>query len=200
MITSVSGWWRVVHTARSGRVSTPGSSVRWHLSSCRVRAPAAAARREAAALAGLRHPNILSVYDVLEDAEGVWLIEQWITGAPLSAVLAVTGKLRAIDALALIHGALHGLSYAHGRDVVHGDITPANILIDQSGTPMLVDFGCRSARVKSAWAAPRATWRPRPPRASRWISVPMCIAAVWCWPNCSPVRDCSPREQPGVDP
>ncbi len=100
-----------------------------------------AARREAAALAGLRHPNILSVYDVLEDAEGVWLIEQWITGAPLSAVLAVTGKLRAIDALALIHGALQGLSYAHGRDVVHGDVAPANILIDQSGTPMLVDFG-----------------------------------------------------------
>ena len=102
---------------------------------------AEAARREAAALAGLRHPNILSVYDVLDDAEGVWLIEQWITGAPLSAVLDVTKKLRAIDALALIHGALQGLSYAHGRDVVHGDITPANILIDQSGTPMLVDFG-----------------------------------------------------------
>jgi eukaryotic-like serine/threonine-protein kinase len=101
----------------------------------------AAARREAAALAGLRHPNILSVYDVLEDAEGVWLIEQWITGAPLSEVVAATGKLRAIDALALIHGALHGLSYAHGRDVLHGDITPANILIDQAGTPMLVDFG-----------------------------------------------------------
>ena len=100
-----------------------------------------AARREAAALAGLRHPNILSVYDVLEDAEGVWLIEQWITGAPLSAVLAAAGKLRAIDALALIHGALQGLSYAHGRDVVHGDVAPANILIDQSGTPMLVDFG-----------------------------------------------------------
>ncbi len=100
-----------------------------------------AARREAAALAGLRHPNILSVYDVLDDAEGVWLIEQWITGAPLSAVLAATGKLRAIDALALVHGALQGLSYAHGRDVVHGDVAPTNILIDQSGTPMLVDFG-----------------------------------------------------------
>jgi serine/threonine protein kinase len=100
-----------------------------------------AAWREAAALAGLRHPNILSVYDVLEDDDGVWLIEQWITGAPLAAVLAATGKLRAIDALALIHGALQGLSYAHGRDVIHGDVTPANILIDQSGTPMLVDFG-----------------------------------------------------------
>jgi hypothetical protein len=102
---------------------------------------AEAARREAAVLAGLRHPNILSVYDVVEDAEGVWLIEQWITGAPLSAVLGVTGKLRGIDALALVHGALQGLSYAHGREVVHGDITPGNILIDQAGTPMLVDFG-----------------------------------------------------------
>jgi serine/threonine protein kinase len=67
-----------------------------------------AAWREAAALAGLRHPNILSVYDVLEDDDGVWLIEQWITGAPLAAVLSATGKLRAIDALALIHGALQG--------------------------------------------------------------------------------------------
>ena len=65
-----------------------------------------AARREAAALAGLRHPDILSAYDVLEDAEGVWLIEQWITGAPLSAASAATGRLRGIDALALIHGAL----------------------------------------------------------------------------------------------
>jgi eukaryotic-like serine/threonine-protein kinase len=102
---------------------------------------AEAARREAAALAALRHPNILSVYDVLEDEQGVWLIEQWITGAPLTAVLDVTGKLRAIDALALIHGALQGLSYAHSRNMIHGDITPANILIDHTGTPMLVDFG-----------------------------------------------------------
>lgn len=102
---------------------------------------AEAARREASALAALRHPNILSVYDVFTDDDGVWLIEQWITGAPLSAVLEASGKLRAIDALALMHGALQGLSYAHGRRVIHGDITPSNILIDQTGTPMLVDFG-----------------------------------------------------------
>ena len=138
---SVSGWWRVVHTARSGRAFDPGLKREVALKQLSGSGAGEAARREAAALAGLRHPNILSVYDVLEDAEGVWLIEQWITGAPLSAVLAVTGKLRGIDALALIHGALQGLSYAHGRDVVHGDITPGNILIDQSGTPMLVDFG-----------------------------------------------------------
>jgi serine/threonine protein kinase len=101
---------------------------------------AVAARREASVLAGLRHRHIVSVYDVLDD-DGVWLVEQWITGAALSAVVAQTGKLRAIDALALIHGALSGLAYAHGRDVVHGDIAPGNILINSAGTPMLVDFG-----------------------------------------------------------
>jgi hypothetical protein len=101
---------------------------------------AVAARREARVLAGLKHPNIVAVYDVLDD-DGVWLIEQWISGASLSAVLARTGKLRAIDALALVHGALSGLAYAHGRDVVHGDVAPSNILIDGAGTPMLVDFG-----------------------------------------------------------
>jgi serine/threonine protein kinase len=101
---------------------------------------AAAARREASVLAGLQHPNIVSVYDVLDD-DGVWLVEQWISGAALSAVVAQTGKLRAIDALALIHGALSGLAYAHGHGVVHGDIAPGNILIDAAGTPMLVDFG-----------------------------------------------------------
>jgi hypothetical protein len=101
---------------------------------------AVAAQREGSVLAGLKHPNIVAVYDVFDD-DGVWLIEQWISGASLSAVLAQTGKLRAIDALALVHGALSGLAYAHGREVVHGDVAPSNILIDSAGTPMLVDFG-----------------------------------------------------------
>ena len=103
---------------------------------------AEAARREAAVLAKLRHSNIVSVHDVFDgDDNTVWLVEQWIDGAPLSAVLARTGQLRAIDALALVHGALSGLAHAHDREVVHGDVTPANILIDETGTAMLVDFG-----------------------------------------------------------
>jgi eukaryotic-like serine/threonine-protein kinase len=97
--------------------------------------------REAAVLARLRHPNIVSVHDIFDEDSTVWLVEQWVNGASLSAVLTRTGRLRAIDAFALIHGALQGLSYAHDMDVVHGDVTPANILIDDTGTPMLVDFG-----------------------------------------------------------
>lgn len=107
---------------------------------------AEAVRREAAALAKLRHPNIVTVYDVCDgDTATVWLVEQWVNGAPLSAVLARCGRLRAIDALALVHGALTGLSYAHDRNIVHGDVTPANILINDTGTPMLIDFGLAAA-------------------------------------------------------
>lgn len=123
----------------------------------------AAVHREATALATLRHPNIVAVHDLFDDTEDVWLVEQWITGAPLSAVLRHTGRLRAIDALALLHGALTGLSYAHDHNLVHGDITPTNILIDQSGTPMLVDFGLAVAPGEPSlggtpgYAAPEAT-------------------------------------------
>jgi serine/threonine-protein kinase len=102
---------------------------------------AAAARREATVLAQLHHPNIVSVHDVFDDDAGVWLVEEWVTGAPLSAVLTKLGRLRAIEGLALIYGALQGLSYAHDQNIVHGDIAPTNILINQTGTPMLVDFG-----------------------------------------------------------
>ncbi len=102
-------------------------------------------RREAAALARLRHPNVVTVHDVIVDSDSVWLVEQWITGAPLSAVLRHTGPLRAIDALALMHGALSGLACAHDQDLVHADVTPSNILIEQTGTPMLVDFGLATA-------------------------------------------------------
>lgn len=98
-------------------------------------------RAEATLLASIRHPNIVTVYDLVEHDDSLWLAEQWIDGAPLQRVLAEGAKLRPVDALALIRGALVGLGHAHDKRIVHGDITPANILIDSAGIPMLVDFG-----------------------------------------------------------
>ena len=53
---------------------------------------------------------------------------------------------------------------------------------------MLVDFGLAVSPGHLSLGGTRATWRPRPLRANPWISVPMCTAAVSCWPNCSPAR------------
>ena len=99
------------------------------------------ARRTAEALSVLRHPNIVSVYDAFDDDAGTWLVEQWVSGAPLPSVLSRTPTLPAVDALALVRGVLTGLAHAHDRGVVHSRISPASIMIDESGKPLLGDFG-----------------------------------------------------------
>lgn len=98
-------------------------------------------RSEAAVLTDLNHPNIVRVFDLLEVGTDLWLVEQWIDGAPLREVLTTAGALTPIDALTLISGALKGLAHTHSRGIVHGDITASNILIASDSTPMLVDFG-----------------------------------------------------------
>lgn len=160
----------------------------------------AAVHREAAALAKLRHPNIVAVHDLFDDADSVWLVEQWITGAPLSAVLRHTGRLRAIDALALLHGALTGLSHAHQHNLVHGDITPTNILIDQTGTPMLVDFGLAITPGQPSLGATPDTPHPKPPPAPAPTNAPTSTAAASSSPNSSPAQGFSHNQTPWPPP
>ncbi|GFG79143.1 serine/threonine-protein kinase [Mycobacterium paragordonae] len=108
------------------------------------------ARRTAEALSVLRHPNIVSVYDAFDDDAGTWLVEQWVSGAPLPSVLSRTPTLLAVDALALVRGVLTGLAHAHDRGVVHGRISPASIMIDESGTPLLGGFGATQTGAEGA--------------------------------------------------
>lgn len=94
-------------------------------------------RAEAHLLARLDHPNIVTVYDYVEDAGQAWIVEEWVDGAPLASI----GRLTAEQSLGVLRGALSGLAHAHERGLVHRDVTPANILVDLAGTSRLVDFG-----------------------------------------------------------
>ena len=111
-------------------------------------APSAASRAqwrsEAQVLAALDDPHLVAVYGYAENAEGAYIIEEWIDGAPLSGVLGA-GPLSTAQALGVIRGALLGLAHVHARGLVHGDIAPANILLDTEGTSKLVDFGLSSS-------------------------------------------------------
>jgi hypothetical protein len=98
-------------------------------------------RSEARVLAGLAHDNIVRVVDLIEADGQAWLIEEWVDGLRLDAVVAASGRLDPEQATAVVHGALSGLAYAHGRGLVHGDVSPGNVLVDVSGTSRLVDFG-----------------------------------------------------------
>ncbi|MEO6713426.1 MAG: serine/threonine-protein kinase [Mycobacteriales bacterium] len=102
-------------------------------------------RAEARTLASLSEPHIVEVYGFAEEADTAYIVEEWVEGATLAAVLAAAGQLSAAQALGVIRGALLGLAHAHERGVVHRDVSAGNILVDQTGTSRLIDFGLAAA-------------------------------------------------------
>jgi predicted Ser/Thr protein kinase len=99
------------------------------------------AMREAKALAKLRHPAIVSVYDVIVEDGDPWIVMEYINGTPLSAILSQQAPLgdRMIASYAL--PVLRALTTAHRAGVVHRDVKPENILAGEDGAVWLVDFG-----------------------------------------------------------
>lgn len=98
-------------------------------------------RQEARLLAALPHPNIVRVIDLIETPGQLWLVEEWIDGVALPLVVGNVGRLTAEQAVGVARGALLGLAFAHATGIVHGDVSPSNMLLDRDGTTKLIDFG-----------------------------------------------------------
>ncbi|MDX6287913.1 MAG: eukaryotic-like serine/threonine-protein kinase [Frankiales bacterium] len=101
-------------------------------------------RSEAQMLAALDDPHVVAVYDYVEDDSGAWIAEEWVTGLSLRALLAQHGQLAPEQSVGVIRGGLLGLAHAHDRGLVHRDVAPGNLLLDNAGTSKLVDFGIAS--------------------------------------------------------
>jgi serine/threonine protein kinase len=96
--------------------------------------------REAKALAKLTHPNIVPITDYGEHDGKPYLVMPYLPGGTLKQQLG--GKqIPWQDAIRLLLPVTRALHYAHQQGIVHRDVKPANILITQSGEPMLTDFG-----------------------------------------------------------
>ena len=94
---------------------------------------------EAATVARLKHPNILSVFD-FGDEDGVpFLVLELVDGGTLEDRL--QGPMDLQEVVCLLGPIASALDYAHSEGVVHRDIKPSNILIHRDGTPTLADFG-----------------------------------------------------------
>ncbi|MCH8147122.1 MAG: serine/threonine protein kinase [Planctomycetes bacterium] len=102
---------------------------------------AASLRREAQALARLKHPGIATIHEAgqTEDGEHYFALEL-VDGTPLND-FAQSHSLGLRDRLGLFHRICDAVAYAHQRGVIHRDIKPSNILIDADGQPKLLDFG-----------------------------------------------------------
>src|SRR5205809_4073106 len=97
-------------------------------------------RHEAQAIAKLRHPNIVDVYDFGEFQGTPYMIVEYIPGGSLAGRMA-EGGLDRRTALRYLRGIAAGLDYAHSRGVVHRDVKPANVLLAADDSPVLADFG-----------------------------------------------------------
>ena len=104
-------------------------------------------RREARTAAKLTHPNIVPLYSFGESDGVMYFVMGYVRGESLAARLNRDGKLSPDATRWILSELADALSYAHRQGVVHRDIKPDNILIDdESGRPMLTDFGVARAR------------------------------------------------------
>jgi serine/threonine-protein kinase len=97
-------------------------------------------RIEAEAVGRLQHPNIVSIYEVGEEAGRPYLSMEYVGGGSLANKLAAT-PLPARAAAELLETLARAMDYAHRRGIVHRDLTPANILLTADGVPKITDFG-----------------------------------------------------------
>lgn len=105
--------------------------------------------REARMLAKLRHPDVVTVYDVgVDDNDEAYLAMELVEGKDLGRWLEDHVTASGSDKLAMLRAAALGLHAAHEAGVVHGDVKPANILVGDDGQVLVGDFGV--ARLVSA--------------------------------------------------
>jgi serine/threonine protein kinase/Flp pilus assembly protein TadD len=97
--------------------------------------------RDARAAAALTHPNIVTVYDVIEEDGKAYVVMEYIAGESLSAWLKKTPIPNAAFTLRVLRDMASALDYTHGRDIIHRDIKPSNVMIDPRESAKIMDFG-----------------------------------------------------------
>lgn len=109
-------------------------------------------RKEAQYAARLHHPNIVPVFDFVEETgEGAsadatcWIVMEYVPSRSLAQIVADSGPLPPEDAGSVGSQIAAALAKSHALGVVHGDVTPENILVTEDGVARLTDFGIARA-------------------------------------------------------
>jgi len=98
-------------------------------------------RREARAVAQLNHPHVVGVIDAGEDEGRPYIVFEYVEGETLKQRIRRHGRLTIAEAIAYAIEIGRALGAAHARHIVHRDVKPQNVLIDEEGTAKVTDFG-----------------------------------------------------------
>ena len=97
---------------------------------------------EAKLLSRLNHPNIITLYDYVENDLGVFLITEYVKGQTLDEYVdLVSGPMPETKAVKIIVQILEAVGFMHSKNMIHRDIKPSNIMIQSDNTIKLIDFG-----------------------------------------------------------
>jgi serine/threonine-protein kinase len=102
-------------------------------------------KREASAAAGLQHPNVVGVYDRGEYDGTYYIAMEYLDGRSLKQILQEEGPLPAEEAIEIAVQILRAARFAHQRGVIHRDIKPHNVILDEEGRVKVTDFGIARA-------------------------------------------------------
>lgn len=110
-------------------------------------------RREARAAGGLSHPNVAGVYDFGEHGERYYMVMELAQGRDLARTLREQGPLSSERAARIASQIARALAHAHAAGVVHRDVKPANVIVDEADRVKVTDFGIARAAGDSTLTA-----------------------------------------------
>src|SRR4051795_1968019 len=102
-------------------------------------------RREAQAAANLNHPNIVSIYDWGQESGTYFIVMEYVEGRSLRELIQSEGAIEPGQAADIAAEIASALAFAHRSGVVHRDVKPGNVLLTDSGTVKVTDFGIARA-------------------------------------------------------
>ena len=97
--------------------------------------------REARNLARLSHPGIVNVFEVIETNNTVYIVMEYIDGGSLDEYISSKGRLTERESLTMFCGICSAVGFMHSHRMLHLDIKPKNIMLDEERHPLLIDFG-----------------------------------------------------------
>ena len=98
-------------------------------------------KQEAAILSNFNHPHIMRVYELVESADGVFIVMEYLPGGELYDLILKKQKFTEDEARKIFQQLICAIEYCHSHGVVHRDIKPENILLDDQENIKLGDFG-----------------------------------------------------------
>jgi eukaryotic-like serine/threonine-protein kinase len=102
-------------------------------------------RREASSAAALSHPNIVGIFDRGEWDGTYYIAMEYVPGSSLKTLVREHGPMEPVVAIDIVTQILQAARFAHGRGVIHRDLKPHNVILDEEGRARVTDFGIAHA-------------------------------------------------------